>query len=65
MTDTPYLDSIQDAAMSDQQKATEIRDRLIKWAGILIENSHHVDLVMRINGKDVRYECDWVKELLK
>lgn len=51
--------------MTDQEKATEIRDRLIKWTGILMKSSHHVDLVMRINGKDVRYQCDWLKELLK
>jgi hypothetical protein len=51
--------------LADTQKATAIRDKLMKWTGVIIEKADQVHLVMRINGKDVRYECAWIKELLK
>jgi len=50
---------------TDREKADLIRDKLMRWTGILMENAEEVHLVMRTNGKDVRYEFDWVKELLK
>lgn len=50
---------------TDRQKADLIRDKLMKWTGILMENAEQVHLVMRTNGKDIRYECAWLKELLK
>ncbi len=65
MSETPYLDSIQNAAMSDQEKATEVRDRLIKDLGKYLNGAHYIDIIVRYSGKDVRIEFDWVKELLK
>lgn len=50
---------------TDREKADLIRDKLIKWAGVIIKRADHVHLVMSINGKDVNYECAWIKELLK
>ena len=49
----------------DREKADLIRDRLMKWTGFIIENAEQVHLVMNINGKDVCYECAWLKPLLK
>lgn len=46
-------------------KATFIRERLKKWVGIPIQKAERVYVLMIIDGKDVRYEFDWVKELLK
>ncbi len=51
--------------MTDQEKATEIRDRLRNHLGKIIDASHHVDIVVRYSGRDIRFEFDWVKELLK
>lgn len=51
--------------LTDREKADLIRDKLMKWAGIPIESAYQVHLVMRINGKDLRYECSWLKPLLK
>jgi hypothetical protein len=53
--------------MSDQEKATVIRDRLRASIGNLMDGAHHIDIVIviRVMGHDIRKEFDWVKELLK
>ena len=50
---------------TDREKADFIRDKLMRWTGILIENAEQVHLVMSVKGKNVRYECAWLKPLLK
>ncbi len=42
--------------MSDQEKATEIRDRLRKDLGKYLNGAHYIDIVVRIRGHDVRIE---------
>lgn len=31
----------------------------------LVPMAHHVDIQLRINGRDEAYEADWLKDLLK
>lgn len=54
-----------DPPKTEEDKAVYIRNKLIRWIGITGEKAESIHFVMRINEKDVRYECDWLKELLK